>query len=165
MANPSNFASSSGTAAPYSVESRVADDNDDDDDDSDDEDEDESEKDPRVDSPITNRFSPTYSSSTLPVRSNLTSQAYSTYQVNTTPQNSQYMTSTYASSSAFQPSNPTNTSSIQSSVVRPTIAILPPDVQANLDYLNRRFIQTGPDQNVAEPLDSRKASTIFMLTC
>lgn len=38
---------------------------------------------------------------------------------------------------------------------RATVASLPPDVQAHIGYLNRRFIQTGPDVNVAETLDAR----------
>lgn len=40
---------------------------------------------------------------------------------------------------------------------------LPPDVLANMNYNDRRFIRTGPDRNDAESLDSRKlASRIFL---
>lgn len=36
------------------------------------------------------------------------------------------------------------------------MAVLPPEVQADMQYLERRFIRTGPDQNTAEQLDERE---------
>ena len=55
--------------------------------------------------------------------------------------------------------NPTYNSTGQSQptgYARSSIASLPVDVQANIGFLDRRFIQTGPDKNVAESLDIRK---------
>jgi hypothetical protein len=50
---------------------------------------------------------------------------------------------------------PATTTTRVSSNPRSTIGSLPADVQADIGYLDRRFIQTGPDRNNAETLDSR----------
>lgn len=71
------------------------------------------------------------------------------------PHGGQYTNNFDASSSSWQHTPLHNAQVIQTQAPRP-IESLPAEVQAHMGYLDRRFIQTGPDQNNAEQLDSRE---------
>lgn len=74
---------------------------------------------------------------------------------NAEPPTQNYTTST--KSPSFPSARPlVNLQQVAQSTSPARIASLPGDVQASLNYLDRRFIQTVLDQNNAEQLDPRK---------
>ncbi|KAH8727752.1 hypothetical protein GQ44DRAFT_724818 [Phaeosphaeriaceae sp. PMI808] len=74
--------------------------------------------------------------------------------LNSLPQSNalHYNSAPYASSSSHAAA-PLGTNLPTTS--RATVNSLPPEVQANIGYLSRRFIQTGTDPSIAETLDAR----------
>lgn len=80
------------------------------------------------------------------------SRQQQSYTYGTAPTPAPQQSYTYSSPPvpATQPTNP-----------RSAVASLPPDVQAHIGYLDRRFIQSGPDPSNAEQLDPRKTARTF----
>ncbi|KAF1848720.1 uncharacterized protein K460DRAFT_80172 [Cucurbitaria berberidis CBS 394.84] len=115
--------------------------------------EDEKEE-PRIDSP---HEAPYKSSNTLvprPASNTSHTQQYANTVVYGSTQCSPYRNTSYEPSLGYQLVNP-YTLPVNAQTFRPTIASLPLDVQADIGYKDRRFIQTSTDQNDLEQLDTR----------